>query len=305
MGGLDIIQKEIQEATRLLNVRHRVYDSFATYCDAFVVAHRMKPEEHAIAVELAEGFMKYISVSTYANTNGADYHPISLLKDPPPDRAQPHARAKVAPPRQQPKIPKSESESKSDENCLWHNYAVSGLPVKLPSARKKGDIVEASALVAREVELQTMAKPDYCRPTKIGPDPATGKMTWIISFIGPVPAFSLFGYSDKSQFLSPKPAIAYHNLGCQGYCRPSKCTRLPRCSNCGQPMLKHSGPTGYKCRRPSRCANCHHPHPADDPECLVAPPNLQVKISKEELQRIRAEGNALYLAQNPKVAKNP
>lgn len=119
------------------------------------------------------------------------------------------------------------------------------------------------------------------------------------------PFFTLFDCSDPARYLNMKPAMAYHNPGCQGYCHPSKCSRMPRCRNCGQPTIKHGGPSGNECTKPSRCVNCHFPHPADHKDCPVAPGNRKAAdIPNEEVKKIRAEGNALYRAQNHKPKKS-
>ena len=62
---------------------------------------------------MIDGLLKHLTIAYYANTDGADYHPMSLLKDEPPDRPQPQ-------------LPPNRSELA--EKCRWYSHAVSGVP---------------------------------------------------------------------------------------------------------------------------------------------------------------------------------
>ncbi|KAJ5618715.1 hypothetical protein N7528_006826 [Penicillium herquei] len=166
-----------------------------------------------------------------------------------------------------------------------------------------GTVYQTSDMIEEEVEHLAGRKANYLRPSFRGPNLRKQEITWIISFLEPVDEFRLFATSNFSRYLGENPAIAYHNPGCQGYCRPSQCTRAIRCSKCGKPERVHDGPMGAECTRPEKCANCHQPYPADHKECPVAPRNHNGEISKEELKSIRAFGDTLYLDVNTRSKK--
>jgi hypothetical protein len=152
-------------------------------------------------------------------------------------------------------------------------------------------------LVAEEVKSQTKAVPVSCRPSRHGARTETGEMTWIVSFLQPIQRrFQLFGQSGFSKLVEKSPRIQRHENGCQGYCVPSRCTRLKRCSNCGVLLHEHQGEHGNKCIAKARCANCYGPEPAGHEKCPAKPfikSGKIVRLSRKELHAIRKTSTAL------------
>ena len=179
---------------------------------------------------------------------------------------------------------------------VWHNYAVPGVPSTMQQL-VGGANIHTGELIEEEVVAQTNQKPISCRPSRHGPNPKTGKTTWIISFLAPVRPFRLFNASDFSKHIDKKPTIGRHDPGCQGWCNPSSCTRYPRCNNCGTRTDQHDGPSGVNCTQASKCANCHGPFPAGHNQCPAAPQRRDGKIikpAKKELDTIRRHGDRVF-----------
>src|SRR6195952_2372418 len=181
---------------------------------------------------------------------------------------------------------------------VWFNYAVPGIPSTLRS-HVEGEIFHTADLIVDEVQAQTKERPISCRPSRHGADPATGKITWIVSFTRSVRPFRLFNVSDAAKAIEKKSPIAIHSPGCQGYCNPMKCTRYHRCNNCGQRNDHHEGPTGLNCTHKVKCANCHGPFVAGHVNCPAAPRRLNGKVqrkTKKEIDAIRRHEQKAYAA---------
>jgi hypothetical protein len=177
----------------------------------------------------------------------------------------------------------------------WFNYAVPGVPSSLPSY--DGSSLLTSELIEDEVKAQAKTTPVNCRPSRYGANPETGRTTWIISFRTPVRAFSLFNASEKSRLIDKKAPITRHDPGCQGYCHPPRCTRVPRCNNCGKRTDEHDGPTGENCTKKAQCANCQGPFPAGHDNCPAVPKRKNgklVRLTKKELTAVRRYGLQCY-----------
>ena len=177
----------------------------------------------------------------------------------------------------------------------WYNYAVQNVPATVPGLL--GDVLHCPEHMEDEVFTQTRVKPISTRPSRHGANPATGKQTWIISFLQPVKGFTLFGVSAQAKLIDKKPAILRHDPGCQGFCNPLACTRHARCNHCGNRTQDHDGPTGPNCKAAPQCANCHGPYAADHPRCPAAPRRVNGKVirpTKKELEAVRRLGDAAY-----------
>lgn len=173
----------------------------------------------------------------------------------------------------------------------WLNYAVPGVPSTIRD--HEGRPMETGPLIADEVFFQTGIKPVSCRPSRHGADPKTGRTTWIVSFLEKPESFRLFNTSQRARQITKQPPIRRHDPGCQGYCHPPKCDRLPRCSHCGQTTTDHPGPTGPNCQNPPGCANCYGPFPSGHEKCPAAPQRVNgiiVRPTKRQLRSIRAQG---------------
>lgn len=176
----------------------------------------------------------------------------------------------------------------------WYNYAVAGVPHTMRALLDKGYTTTGRELVEEEVIAQTQVKPVDCRPARNGPDLATGRITWIVSFREPVRAFRLFNTSSTSKLIEKRAPIIRHTPGCQGWCNPAKCTRYARCSNCSQRIDQHVGATGANCTEQPRCANCHGPFPAGHAYCPAEPKRRNGKVikpTKKQLDAIRRHGD--------------
>ncbi|KAL1978328.1 hypothetical protein VTN31DRAFT_1187 [Thermomyces dupontii] len=173
----------------------------------------------------------------------------------------------------------------------WLNYAVPGVPSTIRD--HEGRPMETGPLIADEVFFQTGIKPVSCRPSRHGADPKTGRTTWIVSFLEKPESFRLFNTSQRARQITKQPPIRRHDPGCQGYCHPPKCDRLPRCSHCGQTTTDHPGPTGPNCQNPPGCADCYGPFPSGHEKCPTAPQRVNgiiVRPTKRQLRSIRAQG---------------
>ena len=181
---------------------------------------------------------------------------------------------------------------------LWYNYAVPGVPVSIHQLSVGTTTLTRETvtreLVAEEVFAQTQERPVDCRPSRLGANALTGKITWIASFLTPVRPFRLFNTSELSRLIDKKPQITRHDPGCQGFCNPAKCTRYARCNVCSTRIDQHVGPSGINCTGNPRCANCHGPFPAGHDHCPAAPKRKNGKIirpTKKELDVIRRHGD--------------
>ena len=177
----------------------------------------------------------------------------------------------------------------------WYNYAVPGVPSSFHCLG--GAQVNTAEIINDEVVAQTTERPVSCRPSRHGPNPQTGKTTWIISFLAPVKAFRLFNVSELSKSIDKKATISRHDPGCQGFCNPTKCTRYACCHKCSTRIDQHTGPSGANCTEKARCANCHGPFPAGHEYCPAAPRQKNGKIikpTKKELDALRRYGDREY-----------
>jgi hypothetical protein len=175
----------------------------------------------------------------------------------------------------------------------WFNYAVPGVPVTIH--RLFGGLITSTAeIITEEVLAQTKKKPVSCRPSRHGANPATGKITWVVSFLNPVRPFRLFNSSELSKSINKSPIITRHDPGCQGFCNPAKCNRYARCNICSTRIDQHIGPPGPNCTAKAKCANCHGPFPAGHDHCPAAPKRKSgniIKLTKRELDAIRRHGD--------------
>lgn len=156
-----------------------------------------------------------------------------------------------------------------------------------------------------EVEAQTGATPVNCRPSQHGPDPATGRGTWVVSFTKTARPFRLFGDSGLSRLITKKTSIPRHDPGCQGYCNPLRCQRKPRCGHCGERMDRHDP---GECAKAPQCANCFHPLPAGHDSCPAAPSltnGAVKKPTKKQLKQMREAGKRSYRRTNRAPADPP
>lgn len=175
----------------------------------------------------------------------------------------------------------------------WLNYALPAVPSALNTLGGQKIPVTKEA-VWDEVLLKTRQVPKEVKQARAGADPATGRCTWIVSFMEPVRPFRLFDESDWSSLCKARNKIDLHNPGCQGYCNPRRCTRLPRCNNCSE--LRENHPHG-ECTAISKCANCHGPHPAGMPGCPAVPEVQAGKVvmkSQSRLKKIRRLGRLAW-----------
>lgn len=165
-----------------------------------------------------------------------------------------------------------------------------------------GGITNTADLVAEEAEAQTKAKPVSCRPSRHGANPQTGRITWIISFLAPVRPFRLFNASERSNLIQRKVLLTRHDLGCQGYCNPVRCTRRALCGTCSVPVDEHNGPAGENCTQKAKCANCYGPFPAGHEHCPAAPRRKDgkiVRLARPQLKAVRRHGERNFQAANP------
>ena len=175
----------------------------------------------------------------------------------------------------------------------WVNYALPHVPSALNTLGGQKIPVTQEA-VWEEVMLKTRQVPKEVKQARAGPDPATGRCTWIVSFLEPVRAFRLFDESDWSSLIRPREKVCLHDLGCQGYCNLRRCTRLPRCNNCSELLEGHHP---GECTAISKCANCHGPHPAGMAGCPAAPEVQAGKVvtkSYAKLKKIRRLGRLVW-----------
>lgn len=178
----------------------------------------------------------------------------------------------------------------------WYTYAVPDVPYSFPDYTQPGIYVNTADVIADEVFIKARSRPVSCRPSRYGPDPVTGRGTWLVSFLNPVSSFRLFDSSGISRHVEKKPTIELHNPGCQGYCDRKRCNRVPRCNNCGGELRLHAG---GPCDKKPMCANCKGPFPAGHEGCAAAPRRVDgrlVKPSGRERKKIRKAGARRYRA---------
>ena len=158
--------------------------------------------------------------------------------------------------------------SKIERPETWYTYVCTNIPYSFPNY-VDGGTLETKDIISDEVYTKKRVQPCSIRPSRHGPDPATGRGTWLISFLEPVSSFSLFHESNRSILKRKKdPEPQLHNPGCLGYCNPKKCRRAWRCESCTQLLSSHAeGP----CTSRSKCMNCKGPHLSGHRGCPVAP----------------------------------
>ncbi|KAK1512600.1 hypothetical protein CABS01_16782 [Colletotrichum abscissum] len=170
----------------------------------------------------------------------------------------------------------------------WHTYVVPRCPTKLHSIG--GDVLDPATLVEDEVFAQTGQKPVLVRPSRVGPNPVTNEISWLISFISEVTPFRLFNQSGRSLPVKKRRTLIRHDPGCQGHHSNRFCGRRPICSNCGRPSDSHE--TGPCMARP-QCANCCGPFQASHTDCPARPSVVNGVVSlpgRKERARIRKAG---------------
>lgn len=178
----------------------------------------------------------------------------------------------------------------------WYTYAVPDVPYSFPDYTEPGSYVDTADVIADEVFIKAKSRPIRCKPSRHGPNPTTGRGTWLVSFLSPVNAFRLFDCSGLSKLVEKKPVIELHNPGCQGYCDRKRCNREPRCNNCGQELRLHPG---EPCAKAPMCANCKGPFQAGHDGCAAVPKRVDgrlIKPSGKELRKIRKAGARRYRA---------
>ena len=178
----------------------------------------------------------------------------------------------------------------------WYTYAVPDVPYSFPDYTRPGIYINTADVIADEVFIKARCRPVSCRPCRHGPDPVTGRGTWLVSFLNPVSSFRLFDSSGISKYVEKKPTIELHNPGCQGYCDRKRCNRVPRCNNCGGELRLHSG---GPCDKQPMCANCKGPFPAGHEGCAAAPKRANgrlIRPSGTERKKIRKAGARRYRA---------
>jgi hypothetical protein len=150
----------------------------------------------------------------------------------------------------------------------WYTYVVPAVPNGWMGLGESGTMLNAVDLVWEEAATQAKREPVACNPSKAGPDPITGRCTWIISFREPVERFRLFCSSGLAYMRPRKARLELHTTGCQGYCTGRRCYRMDRCGRCGDRKDGHApGP----CDKQAQCANCRGPFEAGHEGCPAAP----------------------------------
>ncbi|ESZ90019.1 hypothetical protein SBOR_9590 [Sclerotinia borealis F-4128] len=183
------------------------------------------------------------------------------------------------------------------QSITWYNYAVPGVPASICTL--DGLPADTASHVETEVQAQTGQTPVSCRPSRHGANPHNGTITWVVSFLEPVRGFRLFNASELVREIKAKPTITRHNTGCQGWCNPTRCTRLTRCANCGVRKDAHEGSQGPNCTAKARCANCFGPFAAGHQNCPAAPKVVDGKVTaptKPQLKAIRKPALAMEAA---------
>ncbi|OLN95748.1 hypothetical protein CCHL11_02791 [Colletotrichum chlorophyti] len=178
----------------------------------------------------------------------------------------------------------------------WFTYVVPRCPTKLRSIG--GDSLDPATLIEDEVFAQTRQKPIRARQSRLGPNPVTNEVSWVISFAVEVSPFRLFNQSSRSQLIKKKRTLIRHDPGCQGYHSNRYCNRRPLCGNCGRPSDSHET---EPCTARPQCANCCGPFQASHKDCPARPLVTNGIVSlpdRKERARIRTAGRkasgALY-----------
>ncbi|KAF2863352.1 hypothetical protein K470DRAFT_262114 [Piedraia hortae CBS 480.64] len=74
----------------------------------------------------------------------------------------------------------------------WCKYAVVELPQEVRTLDSTTGLMQpvlTADSIKEEVVAQTARRPVSCRKSRHGPNPMTGLITWIVSFLEPVPRF--------------------------------------------------------------------------------------------------------------------
>lgn len=96
----------------------------------------------------------------------------------------------------------------------WFTYAIQDVPFSLKLG--PAEYTSTGDLIEEEVYVQTGQKPVSCRPSRYGPNPATGNGTWLVSLLSPAAhRFTLFDCSGPAFLVQKVPKIAVHSTGCQ------------------------------------------------------------------------------------------
>jgi hypothetical protein len=175
----------------------------------------------------------------------------------------------------------------------WYTYALTDVPYTFTNLTPDLRTVDTDKLLVEECRAQTGLEPIEYKRSIHGPNPVTGRGTFIISFLAPVRRFQLFGTGGFSRLIEKSPKVQRHSNGCQGYCNQRACTRAPRCQRCGDRLDNHSPGELATCTRPCRCANCYGPYEAGHDNCPAAPKVVKKRITpltKSELAKVRKIG---------------
>lgn len=175
----------------------------------------------------------------------------------------------------------------------WFNYVVPLVPSAFHGVFGQIDVTRDT--VIEEALAQTGETPIRCDISRHGANAITGKASWIISFKKKVKPFYLFTTSTRARVIDNKPRITRHSPGCQGWCNPIRCTKVPLCETCGLTQEKHSGPMGPDCGNQAKCANCHGPHNASHNNCPARPRVKEGKIIKPTKAEIATIRQASYI----------
>ncbi|KAJ5969369.1 hypothetical protein N7501_005617 [Penicillium viridicatum] len=71
------IRSHLDEADRRAKIKREVFTSLATTMDQFVESWK-QPEKRALALDICDRFLQFVTVSDDVDTNGADYVPIRV-----------------------------------------------------------------------------------------------------------------------------------------------------------------------------------------------------------------------------------
>lgn len=179
----------------------------------------------------------------------------------------------------------------------WHTYALTDVPYTFMNLSPDMPMVDTDTILAEEAQAQTGLTPIDFKRSQFGPNPSTGRGTFIVSFLEPVRRFQLFGTGGFSRPVQKAPKVHRHAKGCQGYCNPRACTRAPRCHHCSDRLDSHSPGELALCARAARCANCYGPYEAGHEKCPAAPRVVKKRVTpltRSELAAVRKVGLQAY-----------
>ncbi|KAJ5529131.1 hypothetical protein N7527_002524 [Penicillium freii] len=71
------LRSHVDEVVRRAKIKREVFTSLATTMDRFVASWE-EPEKQALALDIYDRFLQFVTVSDYVDTNGADYVPIRV-----------------------------------------------------------------------------------------------------------------------------------------------------------------------------------------------------------------------------------